>query len=129
MIQKIVKDTEGNVITERPIGEIEIIRPPFRCIIKRDGQEDAEKGNRVVVRCLVLILANSKIHKFKSYLWGRNAFYWHNRVHIINNFITKTFCDITWGGAFALAEKYFNDECDKYEHLLFEREQALKNAE
>ena len=43
MIQKIVKDTEGNVITERPIGEIEIIRPPFRCIIKRDGQEDAEK--------------------------------------------------------------------------------------
>ena len=46
MIRKIVRDTEGNIITERPIGEIEIIRPPFRCIIKRNGQEDAKKGNR-----------------------------------------------------------------------------------
>lgn len=43
MIRKIVRDTEGNIITERPIGEIEIIRPPFRCIIKRNGQEDAKK--------------------------------------------------------------------------------------
>ena len=129
MIRKIVRDTEGNIITERPIGEIEIIRPPFRCIIKRNGQEDAKKGNRVVVRCSVLILPNSKIHKFKLDLWGCKAIYWHNRVHIISNFITTTFCDITWGGAFGLAEKFFNDECDKYEHLLFESEQALKNAE
>lgn len=48
---------------------------------------------------------------------------------LINSFIVKTFCDITWRGAFAQAEKYFNDECDKYERLLFEREQALKNAD
>lgn len=129
MIQKIIRDTEGYIITERPIGEIEIIRPPFRCIIKREGQEDAEKGNRVVVRCSVLILGNSNIHKFKSDLWGRNAAYWNSRVHLINNFMTKTFRDTTWGEAFVQAEKYFNEECDKYEHFLFEREQALKNAE
>ena len=129
MIKKIVRDTEGNVITERPIGEIEIIRSPFRCIITREGQENAEKGNRVIARCSVLILANSKIHKFKLDLWGHNAAYWNSRVHLINNFIVKTFCDITWRGAFVQAENYFNAECDKYEHLLFEREQVLKNAE
>lgn len=60
MIQKIIRDTDGNVITEKPVGEIEIIRPPFRCIIKREGQEDAEKGNRIVVRCSVLIFRQLK---------------------------------------------------------------------
>lgn len=83
----------------------------------------------MIVKCSVLILANSKIHKFKSDLWGRNAAYWNSRVHIISNFITKTFRDTTWREAFVQAEQYFNEGCDKYECLLFEREQAFKNAE
>lgn len=33
MIQKIIRDTDGNVITEKPIGEIEIIRPPLDVLL------------------------------------------------------------------------------------------------
>ena len=125
MIQKIVRDIDGNVITERPIGEIEIIRPPFKCVIKREGQENHELGNRVVVLCTPYIIDNSMVCEFNSYFFEEEIWC----LNKVRKGACKRFLDNVWNGAFAQAEKYFNDECDRYEHLLFEREQALKNAE
>lgn len=76
MIQKIIRDTDGNVITERPVGEIEIIRPPFRCIIKRNGQENPDKGNRVSVRCTPSTIANMEVSRFSIVLWGASMGVW-----------------------------------------------------
>lgn len=129
MIQKIIRDTEGNLIAERPIGEIEIIRPPFRCVIKRNGQEKPEKGNQVVVECSPLVCEDSEVYEFSVVLWRFTAKVWNDRKCNLRNTVKENFSGNTWKEAFEKAEKYFNDVCDKYEHLLFERDQALKNAE
>lgn len=129
MIQKIIRDTEGNVITERPIGEIELIRPPFRCIIKRNGQEDPQKGNKVVVQCSPLVCEGTDVYEFDVVFWGFKAKVWNNKKSNIRNTVKKNIVGNTWKEAFEQAEFYFNEGCDQYERLLFEREQALKNAE
>lgn len=129
MVEKIIRDIDGNVITEKPIGEVEIIRLPFRCVIKRNGQEDATKGNRVAVRCSLFTVKNSTIHKFNSVLWGFNVTWLNHRIGRILNFANRDFFGDTWKDAFEQAENYFNDGCNKYEYLIHEREQALKNAE
>lgn len=129
MIKKIVRDTEGNIITERPISEIEIIRPPFRCIIKRNGQEDPNKGNRVIVKCSFFTTESPIIRRFNFDLWGIYCVVLNGRIGKVTNFANRDFLSDTWKDAFEQAERCFCEGCDQYERLIFEREQALKNAE
>lgn len=125
MIQKIIRDTDGNVITEKPIGEIEIIRPPFKCVIKRNGQESPEKGNRVIVQLVPFVFNDSMVCEFNISFFRLGTKY----INKNKKGVAELFWDNTWKGAFEQAESYFNAECIKYERLLFERDQALKNAE
>lgn len=125
-MERIIRDTDGNVISERPIGEIEIIRPPFRCIIRRDGQESPEKGNGVSVRCIPSTIVEMEVYRFSIVLWGASMGVWIAGRRDYNG---SCFIGNTWKEAFEKAEIYFNEGCDNYERLVFERKQALKNAE
>lgn len=123
-MKKIIKDLNENIITEMPIGSIEIIRPPFKCLITRKGQEDPEIGNRVIVTCIVTLFSESKIVPFNESIFGKYCRYWNDEYQK-----TEDFIDTTWAKAFEQAEIYFKEECSRYERLVSERELFLKNAE